>query len=56
MEGCAREVRGLGEDGGGGEERDNGRHDIDNVVMTMNNDHAAIAIAAAALKKTINIL
>jgi hypothetical protein len=40
MEGCAREVRGLGDDGKGGEKRYNGRHDNDNDAMMINNDNA----------------
>jgi hypothetical protein len=34
MESCARDVRGLGEDGRGGEERNNGRHVYDKDAMT----------------------
>jgi hypothetical protein len=44
MEGCAREVRGLDEDGKGGEECDNGRHNNDNNAMTMNNKDAALPL------------
>jgi hypothetical protein len=41
MEGCMREVRRLGEDGGGGEECDDGRHNNDNDAMTINDEDAA---------------
>ncbi len=44
MEGCMREVRGLGEDGKGGEERNNERHDNDNNAMTMNYDDAVLSL------------
>ena len=44
MVGCTREVRGLGEDGKGGEERNDGRHDNDNDAMTMNNNDAALPL------------
>ncbi len=41
MEGCTREVRGLGEDGEGGEMRNNKRLNNDNDAMMMNNNNSA---------------
>jgi hypothetical protein len=41
MEGCMREVRGLGEDGEWGEEHNDGKNDDDNDAMTMDDDDAA---------------
>jgi hypothetical protein len=42
MEGYTRKVRKLGEDGKGGEERNDGRHDDDKYAMTINNGNAAL--------------
>jgi hypothetical protein len=44
MEGCMREVRGLGEDNKREEERKNGRHKDDNDAMTMNNDDSVLPL------------
>ena len=44
MEGCTREVRGLGEDGKGGEEHNDGRHNNDNNAMRMYDDEAALPL------------
>jgi hypothetical protein len=43
-EGCVREVRGVGEDGKGGEERNDGRHNNYNNAMTINDDDAALPL------------
>jgi hypothetical protein len=42
MEGCAREVRGGGEEGKQGEKHDNGRQDNDYHAMMMNDEDAAL--------------
>ncbi len=45
-----REVRGLGEDGEGGGERNDGRHDNDNDAMMMNDEkHALPALSQSPL-------
>jgi hypothetical protein len=44
MEGCARKVSGISEDGKVEEERDNGRHNNDNNAITMNDDDTVLPL------------